>query len=217
MIQIKVFVFNPFSENTFVVYDESLEAIVIDPGCYESSEKEELVSFISGENLRVIKLINTHSHIDHCLGNQFIKELYKVKLELHEKEVPVLASVVSYASEYGFPGYQHSSPDTYLSEGDTITFGNSTLEIVFVPGHSPGHIALINKDENICIGGDVLFQGSIGRTDLPGGDFDTLIESIKNKIFTLEDHMVVYPGHGAATTVGEEKLSNPFVGQTILS
>ena len=217
MIQIKVFVFNPFSENTYVLFDETLEAIVIDPGCYESAEQDELVSYIKDKGLKVVRLINTHSHIDHCLGNQFIKDFYKVKLELHEKEVPVLASVASYASAYGFSGYQPSAPDTFLAEGETVVFGNSTLETIFVPGHSPGHIALINKEEHICIGGDVLFQGSIGRTDLPGGDFDTLVESIKSKFFTLDDSMVVYSGHGSTTTIGEEKLSNPFVGNSVLS
>jgi len=217
MIQIKSFVFNQFSENTSVLYDETKEAIIIDPGCYESHEQNELISFVESEKLHVVKLINTHCHIDHCLGNQFIKNTYKVKLEIHEKEVPILSSVASYAPAYGFDHYQSSTHEIFLSDGDTVAFGQTELNVIFVPGHSPGHIALINEDQNICIGGDVLFQGSIGRTDLPGGDFDTLITSIKTKIFTLKDQMVVYPGHGPLTTVGEEKLSNPFVGQTPVS
>lgn len=212
MIQIKIFVFNPFSENTFVLWDETKEAIIIDPGCYEDHEKYQLTDFIAAESLKVVKLINTHSHIDHCLGNKFIQDTYNVPLELHESEISVLESVASYASSYGFDNYQSTSAEKFLSEEDSVEFGNSSLKVLFVPGHSPGHIALVNEEENICIGGDVLFEGSIGRTDLPGGNYDVLIQSIKSKLFNLRDSMIVYPGHGATTTIGEERVSNPFCG-----
>ncbi len=212
MIQINIFVFNPFSENTFVLFDETKEAIIIDPGCYEDHEKSELTDFIRTKSLKIVKLINTHSHIDHCLGNKFIQDTYNVLLELHESELQVLESVASYAPSYGFENYQTTTSEKFLSEGDSVGFGNSSLKVLFVPGHSPGHIALVNAEENICISGDVLFERSIGRTDLPGGNFDVLINSIKSKLFNLNDSMVVYPGHGSTTTIGEERVSNPFCG-----
>lgn len=213
MIQIKIFVFNPFMENTFVVFDETNEALIIDPGCYEASEKKELTDYIKSNDLKVVMLINTHSHIDHCLGNAFVSQTYDVPLALHKSEEIVLKSVESYATAYGFQNYESSDAGTFLKEGDVITFGKSSLEVLFVPGHSPGHIALLNREQHICISGDVLFENSIGRTDLPGGDMDTLLESIRTKLFSLDDEIVVYAGHGPVTTIGKEKISNPFCGK----
>lgn len=210
MINIHSFVFGTFMENTYVLYDETNDCVVIDPGCYEKDEKDALVDFISKNNLKVTHLLNTHCHIDHVLGNQFVKDTYNVDLYTHKTEEAMLLSVKAYAPSYGFANYQESTIDQYIDEGDTITFGNSTLEILFLPGHSPGHIAFYNNDQNFCIGGDVLFQGSIGRTDLPGGDYNTLIASIQNKFFNLHDEMIVYCGHGPATSIGEEKKTNPF-------
>ncbi len=210
MINIHSFVFGAFMENTYILYDESKECVIIDPGCYEKDEQDALTSFIATNNLKVIQLLNTHCHIDHVLGNQFVKDTYNVKLYTHKKEEPVLLAVKAYASNYGMPNYQASQIDNYLEEGDVVTFGNSNLDIVFVPGHSPGHIAFYNESQKICIGGDVLFQGSIGRTDLPGGDFNTLISSIQTKFFKFSDDMVVHCGHGPTTTIGIEKKSNPF-------
>jgi len=197
-------------ENTFVLHDETKECVIIDPGCYEPEEKHELQEFIKDRGLKVIALLNTHCHIDHVLGNAFIKEQYKVALYLHPKDEATLKAVKVYAPNYGFPLYQEATIDHFIDEGDTITFGNSALEIVFVPGHAPGHIAFYNKKEKFCIGGDVLFRSSIGRTDLPGGDYDTLIKSIQNKIFPLGDDITVYPGHGPETQIGFEKINNPF-------
>ncbi len=210
MIQIKSFTFNAFAENTFVLYDETNEAVIIDPGCYGAEENGILSSFIEKKALTVTHLLNTHCHIDHVLGNYYVKNKYKVPLYLHKKEVEVLRAVKTYASTYGFAQYQEAEPDQFLEEGEQVKFGTSTLAIVFVPGHAPGHIAFYNRLQKFCIGGDVLFNGSIGRTDLPGGDFDTLIRSIHTKIFPLGDDMIVYPGHGAETSVGAEKRSNPF-------
>lgn len=210
MIQVKSFVFNPFMENTYVLYDETKETIIIDPGCYESHEKNELTNFIKTEGLKVVKLLNTHCHIDHVFGNQFIKDVYDVELSIHKEDEATLRSVKVYAPNYGFSNYEEAEPDHFIDEGDVISFGKSALDIVFVPGHAPGHVAFYNKAQNICIGGDVLFQGSIGRTDLPGGDFDTLIKSIHEKMFPLGDDMVVYCGHGGETTIGHEKKTNPF-------
>jgi glyoxylase-like metal-dependent hydrolase (beta-lactamase superfamily II) len=210
MIEIKSFEFNPFKENSYVLYDETKEAIVIDPGCYEKQEQEQLSGFVSENDLKVVKLLNTHGHIDHVFGNQWIKDFYNVKLYIHPKDEETLRAVKVYAPAYGFANYNESSPDGYLEEGDQVTFGNTTLDILFTPGHAPGHIVFFNKEQNICIGGDVLFDGSIGRTDLPGGDHDTLIQSIHEKIFPLGDDMIVYTGHGDPTRVGKEKISNPF-------
>lgn len=210
MIQIQQFTFNPFQENTYLLYDETGECVIIDPGCYEHHEKEELKNFITSQGLKVVKLLNTHCHVDHVLGNNFVKNEYNVGLEMHEKDVPTLESVKVYAPSYGFVQYEPVEPDTFLDEGDQVKFGNSILDIVFVPGHAPGHIAFYNKEQNICIGGDVLFQMSVGRTDLPGGNHETLISSIHEKIFPLGDDMVVYPGHGPETNIGFEKQNNPF-------
>jgi len=210
MIQIKSFVFNPFMENTYVLYDESKKCVVVDPGCYEDYEKKELTDFIESNQLKVEKLLNTHCHIDHILGNQFIKEKYNVKLYVHKYDEETLKAVETYAPSYGFANYQKSEIDEYISESEPITFGNSSMDVLFVPGHAPGHVAFVDHDSKSIIGGDVLFDGSIGRTDLPGGDFDTLISSIHREFFALEDDYFVYPGHGPATTLGKEKTSNPF-------
>lgn len=210
MIEIKSFVFGSFQENTYILFDETKECILIDPGCYEREEKEELVEFIENNDLRIKLLLNTHCHIDHVLGNYFIKEKYKVPLLIHQKDNPTLKSVKVYAPVYGFQHYQEAEVDGFLEEGDVIKFGSSQLKVIFVPGHAPGHIAFINKELNICIGGDVLFYQSIGRTDLPGGNYDILIQSIHSKIFPLADSVVIYPGHGPETTVGHEKKYNPF-------
>lgn len=210
MIQIKSFEFNPFSENTYVLYDETSEAIVIDPGCYEPEEKSALDNFIAEKKLKVVRLINTHCHIDHVLGNDHVKSKYGVSFYLHQKEEPLLKAVKTYAANYGFFGYREASPDGYLNEGDDVTWGKSQLSVLFLPGHSPGHIALYNDEQRFVVAGDVLFQGSVGRTDLPGGDHDTLINSIQQKLFLLPDDVIVYCGHGPQTTLGEEKVSNPF-------
>lgn len=212
MIKIQSFTFNPFQENTFVLYDETNEALIIDPGCYERHEKHELIEFISSHNLVVKYLLNTHCHIDHVLGNAYIKEKYKVPFLIHKKEEPVLKAVKSYASNYGFAQYAEQIPDGFMEEGDVITWGTSKLNVVFLPGHAPGHVGFYNANQNFIIGGDVLFRHSIGRTDLPGGDFDTLINSIHQKLFVLPDKTLVYCGHGIETTIGEEKLNNPYCG-----
>ena len=210
MIKIQHFVFGPFAENTYILSDETGECIIIDPGCYEREEKETISTFLNQNNLKVVKLLNTHCHIDHVLGNDFIKEAYGVTLATHEKEAPLLKAVKSYAPNYGFVNYREAEIDEFIDENDMIKFGQSELEILFVPGHSPGHIAFYNREQKLCIGGDVLFQGSIGRTDLPGGDFNTLIQSIHQKFFALNDDVTVFCGHGPATTIGDEKKSNPF-------
>ncbi len=215
MIQIKTFTFNPFSENTYLVFDETGEAVVIDPGCYEKSEKNTLAQFIEAQNLKIKYLLNTHCHIDHVLGNDFIKQKYNVPLLIHKLDEPVLMSVKTYAPNYGFNLYQETLPDGYLAEGDVVSFGNIRFDVIFLPGHAPGHVGFYHKESESLLSGDVLFEQSIGRTDLPGGDMKTLIKSIHQKVFILPDQVTVYPGHGNTTTVGEEKISNPFCALNI--
>lgn len=212
-MQLKTFTFNPFMENTYVLYDETKQAVIIDPGCSNKQERAELFDFIESQNLRPVKLLNTHCHIDHVLGNAFVKTTYDIPLWYHKLEDPILKSVPSYASNYGFPQYQESSADHFISEGETIKFGNQKLQSIFVPGHSPGHLVFYHEPTKTCIGGDTLFQGSIGRTDLPGGDTQTLLTAIKEKLFSLPDNVVIFPGHGPDTTIGIEKMNNPFVGK----
>lgn len=210
MLQIKHFEFNPFQENTYVLYDETRACVIIDPGCSTKQEEEELKKFIADNNLSVTQLINTHCHIDHVLGNAFVKRTFGVKLFIHKIEEPLLRAVKTYAPNYGFFGYQDTEPDGFISEDDVLQVGNETLKILFVPGHSPGHVAFYHEQSQSLIGGDVLFYNSIGRTDLPGGDYDTLINSIHQKIFTLPDEVTVYCGHGPVTKIGYEKRTNPF-------
>ncbi len=210
MINIKSFEFNPFNENTYVLSDKSGECIIIDPGCLSNEEKDELTNYIANKNLQVIKLVNTHCHIDHVFGNDFVKRKYGVELIIHQLDLPTLEAVQVYAPIYGFKNYEPAQADQFFVEGDTVDFGNSSLEVLFVPGHAPGHVVLVNKEQNFCIGGDVLFRESIGRTDLPGGNHEQLIHYIHEKMFALENDVVVYPGHGPTTTIGHEKAHNPF-------
>lgn len=210
MLKIKTFVFNPLQENTYVAYDDTKECVIIDPGCYDRDEEKELADFISAHQLRVRFLLNTHCHVDHVLGNNFVKETYKTQLFIHPLDEPTLKAVKVYAPSYGIYQYQEADADGYLKEGELITFGNHSFAILFVPGHAPGHVAFYNEQEKIVISGDVLFYNSIGRTDLPGGNFNTLIRSIHQKLFKLPDDVTIYPGHGPETSIGFEKKTNPF-------
>jgi hydroxyacylglutathione hydrolase len=214
MLKVKTFTFNPFQENTYVVSDGK-DAWMIDPGNSDKHETAELDEYIAAENLTVKCLLNTHCHIDHVLGNYHVKAKYKVPFMIHEADLPVLMAVKSYAGNYGFPMYSEALPDSFLKEGDEIELGGTKARVLFVPGHAPGHIAFYFEREKKLISGDVLFLQSIGRTDLPGGNFDTLIESIHQKLFTLPDDVTVYCGHGPTTTIGREKISNPFCALTL--
>jgi len=210
MIHIDTLTFNPFQENTYIVYDDAGACMIVDPGCYEAYEQQELVDLIAKKNLTVKLLVNTHGHIDHVLGNYFVKETYKVPFYVYYQDVATMHAVASYAGNYGFPKYTAATPDKLLQETDTVEVGTMKFDLLFVPGHAPGHIAFINTKEKICLSGDVLFRKSVGRPDLPGGNEETLIRSIKEKLFLLEDDTVVYPGHGPTTTIGFEKKHNPY-------
>ncbi len=209
----KVFTFNPFMENTYVLYDASGSAIIIDPGCSNASERKQLEDFIIQESLKPTGIYNTHCHIDHVLGNAWVAERWKLPLFIHATELPYLRAVPTYAPNYGFSNYTALEPTGFFKEGDSIQVGEESLSIRFAPGHSAGHVVFYHASDAFCIVGDVIFKESIGRTDLPGGDYDTLIQSIRSEIFTLPAETTLYPGHGDPTTVSHEMKYNPFCGQ----
>lgn len=213
MIQIQSFVFSPFAENTYVLYDESSEAIIIDPGCYEAHEFGELTDFIKSHKLTPVGIFNTHAHIDHVLGVAQLKRTYGIPFALHRLDEPLLRAVKTYAPNYGFPRFDEPEVERWLQEVEAVTFGESSLRILFVPGHAPGHVAFVHDEQKFVIGGDVLFKQSIGRTDLPGGNMATLLHSIRTQLFTLPDDYTVYAGHMQPTTIGFEKKHNPFLKQ----
>lgn len=212
MAQVVQLTFNPFQENTYIVYDETGECIIFDPGCFEENEKKALADKITELQLKPVRLINTHCHLDHVFGNKFVAETYQLPLEIHEKEASLLAAVPQICQMYGLPQPEESpAPGSFLEAGDTVEFGNTKLEMLFTPGHSPGSLSFYCREDKFIIAGDVLFYGSIGRTDLPGGDHATLINAIKTQLLPLGDDITVYSGHGPATRIGYERKNNPFL------
>jgi len=209
-MKIKTFVFNPFQENTFILYDETNECVIIDPGNLDLIEKNELFTFIEEQKLTPKYLINTHCHIDHVMGNSDVMEKYNIQSIAHQDDLPLIERTNDMAMTFGFQVKEPPRPNKLVVDGENITFGSSTLEVRHVPGHSPGSIAIIAKEERFAVVGDVLFKGSIGRADLPGGDYSTLLNSIKQKLFTLDNDFTVYPGHGDPTTIQHERETNPF-------
>lgn len=208
---VKKFTFNPFQENTYVLYDESKECVIVDAGCYFPEELETIKDWILENNLKPVKLISTHSHLDHVFGNKAIIDLYKIPLGIHPDDETTLDALERTAQLYSIPNvFKSPEPSFYFNNGEVLSFGNTELEVRFVPGHAPGHVVFVNHKEGIVINGDCLFAGSIGRTDLPGGNHDLLITKIKEELFTLPDDYIVYTGHGPETTIGIEKSTNPF-------
>ncbi|MDX2189414.1 MAG: MBL fold metallo-hydrolase [Bacteroidota bacterium] len=210
-MKIQKFTFNPLQENTYILFDETNEAILIDPGCYEEWEKNEISEFVDSKNLKLKLLLNTHCHVDHVLGNFWVSNTFHLPLSIYPIELETLRAVKVYAPVYGFAQYQELMPESFFNEHDIIKFGNTQLEIIHVPGHSPGHVVFINHAQKEIIAGDVLFHRSIGRTDLPGGNHTSLITNIQAKLFKLDDNYKVFPGHGPMTTIGDEKKYNPFL------
>jgi|AntRauTorckE5430_2_1112549.scaffolds.fasta_scaffold12412_2 glyoxylase-like metal-dependent hydrolase (beta-lactamase superfamily II) len=214
MAEVLKHTFNPFQENTYIVYDDTSECIIFDPGCFSDEEKATIKKTIEKHDLKPVRLINTHCHIDHVLGNQFIMDTYGLELEMHKGEIPVLEAAPQSAIMFGLPvppGDFAGKPGRFIEAGEDITFGNTTLKSLFTPGHSPASLSFFCAADRFLIAGDVLFFGSIGRTDLSGGDFDTLIRSIQSELFPLGDDVTVYPGHGPETNIGYEKQHNPFL------
>lgn len=211
MLTVRSFTFNPFEESTYILYNGNNHCCIIDPGCYFPEEREELKTGIHKTGLKPVLLLNTHCHLDHIFGNKFTYDTWGLSLHLHEKEKEILDFGPASGEIYQMPFDNYEGPLVYLKEGKKIKIDADELEILFTPGHSPGHVCFYSEAGGFVIGGDVLFNGSIGRTDLPGGDYDTLINSIQTQLFTLPDDTKIYPGHGPVTTIGFEKMNNPFV------
>jgi glyoxylase-like metal-dependent hydrolase (beta-lactamase superfamily II) len=211
MLTVQPFTFNPVQENTYIVYNDKKQCCIIDPGCYFANEEQELKDFIAKNELQPVYLLNTHCHLDHIFGNRFISRTYGLPLYLHRLEKPVLERGPASGQLWQLPFDNYDGELHFLEEGDVVRVGDDELHVLFTPGHSPGSISFYSKEGKFVISGDVLFQGSVGRTDLPGGDFTILDESIKTKLYTLPVDTVVYSGHGESTTIGDEMKTNPFV------
>lgn len=211
MLQIQCFTFNPFQENTYLIINNRKECWIVDPGMYEAEEVSYLVRYIGDEKLVPKAIINTHTHLDHIFGVNALKNQFNIPFGIHIADQPVLNGAAGAAVLFGFNFRDIPKPDFFIEVGTPIALGNDSLDVRFTPGHSPGSISFYHADSKWVIGGDVLFNGSIGRTDLPGGNFDTLIQSIREQLFTLPDDTVVYSGHGSNTTIGHEKAYNPFL------
>ena len=209
-MRVQPFTFNALQENTYVLIDDTGACAVVDAGCYERGEQQALRAFIDGQGLRVERLLCTHGHLDHVLGNAFVHRTWNVPLGLHADDEPTLRTARTYAAAYGCPAYEELLPGYYLVAGETISFGNTRLEVRLAPGHAPGHVVFYSAADGCCLGGDVLFRQSVGRTDLPGGNPAQLMRSIQEQLYTLPPATVVYPGHGPETTVGHEMRHNPF-------
>lgn len=211
MLKFLKLTFNPFSENTYVLFDEHKDAIIIDPGCSDYEERQFLKQKVEEHGLDIRKLVNTHCHIDHVLGNDFVINTWGVELYIHKKELPVLASCEKIAQNYGFNGYVPATATQFFEEGELLVFGDTAMEILWLPGHAPGHVGFYHAESKLLFAGDVLFRQSIGRTDFPMCNHQDLLDSIQKKLYKLPDETVVLPGHGPHTTIGYEKLNNPYV------
>ncbi|MFZ4522293.1 MAG: MBL fold metallo-hydrolase [Bacteroidales bacterium] len=211
MIKIKQFVFNTFMVNTYLLYDETGECVVIDAACSDPEEEQEISDFITGNNLTLVRNLNTHCHIDHVLGNDFIATTYHIRPEYHQDSVMFFHTVKEIASSFGYVINQIPEPKRFLADGEIIRWGNSTLEVRYTPGHAAGSVCFYSEKQGFVITGDVLFKDTIGRTDLPSGDFNLLMTSIRTKLFTLPAETIVYPGHGPETEIGYEMENNPFI------
>lgn len=211
MLYLKTFTFNPFQQNTYLIFDDEGTAYMIDAGNSTAGENEELKNFVRDKKLTLSRLLLTHAHIDHILGARFIFDTYGILPEMHESEIFFIEKMGQTAAMYGVKHDQAPMPEKFLAEGDKITLGKYEFDCIFTPGHSPGSISFYNQENKILLGGDVLFRESIGRSDLPMGDHATLIRSITEKLFVLDDAVKVYSGHGPVTTIGHEKQYNPFL------
>ena len=211
MIHIERFTFNNFMVNTYVLHDETKEAVIVDAACYEPWEKQGLVDFIEDAGLKVVRSIFTHCHIDHILGARFVFEKYGVLPEFHQAGLPFFDQARDIGMNFGFALDEITSGAAYFNDGDKIRFGMCALDVLYTPGHADGSVCFYHADDGFVITGDVLFREAIGRTDLPSGDFEVLLDSINTRLFTMPDDTIVYPGHGPDTTIGYEKENNPFI------
>ncbi len=210
-MRIKTFAFNPFQVNTYLLYDDSGRCVIIDPACYEDPEKRVLSDFIKKEKLNPVLALNTHCHIDHILGNNFVTREFAVPLKVHKGSLMFIKNGKEYALSFGFEVEEIVKPNGFLEDGDIIEFGRQQLKVIYTPGHADGSVCFYHQDEGFLFCGDVLFKAGIGRTDLPTGNYDMLIRNINEKLLVLPEDVIVYPGHGPETTIGMEKRSNPFI------
>lgn len=211
MITVRTFVFNAFMVNTYILYDETNEAVIVDPACSDRQEEEQLSGFIAAHSLKPVRSLNTHLHIDHILGNAFVEETWGLRPEYHTAGAPFLITAREIAASFGFRMERIPEQGHSLQEGEMINWGVSDVQVRYTPGHADGSISLYNAAQGFVLTGDVLFRGSVGRTDLPSGNLQVLMNSIREQLYTLPDDTVVYPGHGPSTTIGYEKQHNPFV------
>jgi hydroxyacylglutathione hydrolase len=211
MVKVEKFVVNPLQENTYVVSDETGECILVDPGFYFEEEQDEIREYLSNNNLKPVYIANTHCHFDHIMGVEFIRKIYNIPFITHRADAFWVERAVDQGQMFGFDIERVQAPDSYFEEGDELKFGKTSFRIIHIPGHSPGHTVFYFENNNFLIAGDVLFYGSIGRTDLPGGDYQELISNITNKLLQLPEETTVYCGHGPDTTIKNEKAFNPFL------
>ncbi len=211
MIRVVPFTFNPIQENTYVLTNEKGGALIIDPGCYFTAEEATLQNYLEEGGFTPVQLLNTHCHFDHVFGNHFIAKKYGLELFIHPNEEKLLQVAPAYTVQFGLSFTNYTEKLHFLAAGDTIQFGDDELKVLFTPGHSPGSVSFYCAAQHFVIGGDVLFRGSIGRTDLPSASYEQLVQSIRTQLYTLPDETIVYPGHGEPTTIGYEKQHNPFV------
>ena len=211
MIQVKTYAFNPFQENTYLIYDETKKCVILDPGCFFPEEQKELTDFIAKNDLQPKYIIHSHGHVDHVLGSNYLRDHYNIQAIMHKDDLNILRRSKDFGEMIGITVEQPRDPEIFIEEGEKISFGNTSFDVLHLPGHSPGSIGLYNEKEHVIFAGDVLFRRGIGRTDLMGGDHMTLINNIKSKLLSLNDDTIVYPGHGETTTIKEEKRENPLL------
>ena len=211
MFHVKVFKFSPIQENTYLLYNDTNKAIILDPGCYTTEEQETLKKFLIDNQLEPVQLVNTHCHLDHVFGNDWVHKTYGLELYIHPNEEKMLEFAPKSGENWGMPFINYSGPLHFLTQENTISLGEDQLSIRFTPGHSPGSISFYCAEQGFIISGDVLFYESIGRTDLPMASHEQLLNSIKEQMLTLPDEVIVYSGHGRPTTIGHERKNNPFL------
>ncbi|MDO5394836.1 MAG: MBL fold metallo-hydrolase [Bacteroidales bacterium] len=213
MLKIKQFIFNPFDENTYLLVDEATRrAAVVDPGMFNDREQEVFDSYVKANDIEITQIINTHMHLDHCFGDNYVADRYSAKVSAHIADESLAAGLRQQCLRFGMDMY--ATPveiNVKLEDGDVIKIGDSSLRVIHIPGHSPGGIALYDAEDKILISGDSLFEGSIGRTDLPGGSHSELVNAVRTRLLTLPADTKVLPGHGPSTTIGRERQFNPYL------